>query len=337
MAKQHASVSILDDRLPIKPSTQVAARLKVLSLVSLTVQNALSSIIVRYSRVRLADKYATSTVICVSEILKLICSAFLVCKETASFREGMSEMINVLSHITDTLKVAVPSFIYVVQNNLLFVAASNLDVGTYQVSYQLKILTTAFFFIVMLRREITPIQWVSLTVLSIGVALVQLAQVDQSSERTNADEDRIIGFVAILAACCLSGFAGVYFEKILKSSKTSIWMRNVQLSLISCPLALITCFASEGAYIQEHGFFHGYDFVVWVVVALNSLGGLIVAVVIKYADNILKGFSTSIAIVIGCLANVFLFNVSVNMQFVLGACLVVAAVLLYGYKPSNKK
>lgn len=39
----------------------------------------------------------------------------------------------VLKQPMDTLKVCVPSFVYLVQNNLLYVSASHLDAATYQV------------------------------------------------------------------------------------------------------------------------------------------------------------------------------------------------------------
>lgn len=37
------------------------------------------------------------------------------------------------------------------------------------------------------------------------------------------------------------------------------------------------------------------------VLYLQALGGLVVAMVIKYADNILKGFATSLSIIISAL------------------------------------
>jgi solute carrier family 35 (UDP-sugar transporter), member A1/2/3 len=54
--------------------------------------------------------------------------------------------------------------------------------------------------------------------------------------------------------------------------------------------------------------------------------------VVKYADNILKGFATSLAIVISCVASVYLFGFVVTMQFAMGAMLVMCSIFMYGYK-----
>ena len=37
------------------------------------------------------------------------------------------------------------------------------------------------------------------------------------------------GLLVVVLACLTSGFSGVYFEKILKGSTTSLWIRNIQL------------------------------------------------------------------------------------------------------------
>jgi len=145
--------------------------------------------------------------------------------------------------------------------------------------------------------------------------------------------DKLVGFTAALSACCLSGFAGVYFEKILKGSDVSVWMRNVQLALLSVPMGLVTSYMKDGAKIEDGGFFHGYDNFVWFTVAQNALGGLLVAVVVKYADNILKGFACSLAIIITCVASIFIFDFTLSLQFSVGAACVIGSIFLYGYVP----
>ena len=93
----------------------------------------------------------------------------------------------------DTLKVCVPAFIYTLQNNLFYMAASHLEAATFMVSVlgviplvlvlfvfwvtsQLKIFTTALFSVVMLRRSLAGVQWLALGLLFTGVCLVQLDQ-----------------------------------------------------------------------------------------------------------------------------------------------------------------
>lgn len=232
--------------------------------------------------------------------------------------------------------MTIPSLVYVLQNNLLYVSASNLDAATYQVTYQLKILTTALFAVFMLRKKLLSTQWGSLLILVCGVALVQLSQGGESRQLT-VEQNRTLGFAAALGACVLSGFAGIFFEKMLKTSDLSVWMRNIQLSLLSLPLSLITAYANDGVAISSKGFFFGYDGFVYFLVLLQATGGLIVAVVVKYADNILKGFATSLAIVLSCIVSIYLFAFVLTMQFSLGTVLVIASIFLYGYDPSKGK
>lgn len=96
---------------------------------------------------------------------------------------------------------------------------------------------------------------------------------------------------------------------------------------------LITLAVKDGHTVREQGFFYGYDWAVWSAVLLQSLGGLLVAVVVKYADNILKGFATSGAIVLSCIISMYFFDFQLSAQFVIGAALVISSVYLYGKYP----
>lgn len=196
-------------------------------------------------------------------------------------------------------------------------------------TYQLKILTTALFSVIMLGKPLSRLQWVALFILFVGVALVQVQPTDSSQSKVPVAQNPMLGLIAVLVQCCLSGFAGVYFEKILKGTSQTIWLRNVQLGVIGSVIGFITMELNDGAKVSEKGFFFGYDYVVWIVICLQSFGGLVVAVVVKYADNILKGFATSGAIIISCIAAIYFFDFHLSIQFFVGATLVIISVFMY--------
>lgn len=127
----------------------------------------------------------------------------------------------------------------------------------------------------------------------------------------------------------LSGLAGVYFEKILKGTEESIWIRNIQLGIFGMIFGALTMYFYDGAEIKTKGFLFGYTNIVWIAVTVQSAGGLIVALVIKYSDNIIKGFATSLAIIIACIVSILLFDFQLTLLFAFGASLVIFAIFIY--------
>ena len=163
-------------------------------------------------------------------------------------------------------------------------------------------------------------------------------QVSGSRDTTKSDTEKhsqFIGLVAVLCAACTSGFSGVYFEKILKGSQTSLWLRNVQMGIPSVIIAFLTVYAKDSKAVSEQGFLGGYNRLVWTVVTVQAVGGLIVAVVVKYADNVLKVFATSFSIVVSCILSALFFDFHATFAFIVGASLVVLATVLYS-QPEKK-
>ncbi|CAM9643814.1 unnamed protein product [Phaeothamnion confervicola] len=355
-----------------------------------------------------------------------------------------------------------------VQNNLLYIALSNLDAATYSVCYQTKIITTAIFSKYILGKHLSQTQWQALLLLFVGVALAetgsQLAHgsggrgaaatggaaaagedagaaataaaaaamaeelvamaaaggaavagggsgiddtsVEMVAARARGAQNHLWGFMCVLLAACTSGFAGVYFELLLKRSNASLWVRNIQMGLPSVALSLASVFVSDrlarGTFsrlfrsfwdqfptlywrqtsfsscfwrqdgfpelfvlirnevsetntvtfdpslsvmplvppsapfrraVARDGFFQGYSGIVASVVVLQAVGGLVVAVVVKYADNILKGFAAAFSILTSCALSAAFFAFEPSAGFIAGACLVIVSTFMYVSAP----
>lgn len=95
---------------------------------------------------------------------------------------------------------------------LQYVALSNLPVSIYQVTYQLKILTTCLFSILFFGRTYSMGKWISLILLTVGVAIVQGNDSAPALPKDSPNGNPTLGLLAILAACTSSGIAGCYFE-----------------------------------------------------------------------------------------------------------------------------
>jgi len=155
-------------------------------------------------------------------------------------------------------------------------------------------------------------------------------KIDTSNEDDSlVSQNPIIGLFAVLTSCISSGFAGCYFEKILKGSESDMWVRNLQLGISGSLFSFLAMFYDRQK-IYEGGIFQGYSAITWCVITNQALGGLLVAIVVKYADNILKGFATSLSIIISGMISVYFFDFEPSIQFQLGTLVVILATVLYG-------
>lgn len=221
--------------------------------------------------------YSSASAVVSSEAIKLIVSILVV----------LIYRINQPLITPDCWKLGIPALLYLVQNNLQYYASQRMDVASFSLTYQLKIPCTAAFSVMLLKKHLSWRQISGLVVLVIGVSLIQYPSENKSSGK----ETSLQGLAAVLIACIISGLSGVWFEMVLKTSNVNLWIRNTQLSFFSLLIGSAALFFDNQVFAR--GLFAGYNYYTVITILLQSFGGLIVAVVVKYADNILKGFVTT--------------------------------------------
>ncbi len=108
--------------------------MKYASLSVLTVQSAVFILSMRYSRVLAGAMYFSTTAVVISETMKMVTCLLIIFLQIRSFSKFASHMYEALIvNWQDTLKMSVPAILYMLQNNLQYVAVSNLEVAVFQV------------------------------------------------------------------------------------------------------------------------------------------------------------------------------------------------------------
>jgi UDP-sugar transporter A1/2/3 len=90
---------------------------------------------------------------------------------------------------------------------------------------------------IMLKRKLNISQIISLFMLFAGVSLIQIENMNSVSN--NDEKNEVLGLMCVVLASFLSGFAGVYFEKILKNSNVSIWFTLLSIIYFLAPSSII--------------------------------------------------------------------------------------------------
>ena len=148
----------------------------------------------------------------------------------------------------------------------------------------------------------------------------------------------MLGLLAGVVSCFMSGFAVIYFEKMLKGTPQTLLIRNVQLSFLGVIISILRMIFNDYDQIKTQGFFFGYNGIVVFLICSWSIATITVTVVVKYASYILKKFAVSFSITIYCIVSLYFFDYQLSpAQFTFGATLVMVAFYLYiKYEPTQQ-
>jgi solute carrier family 35 (UDP-sugar transporter), member A1/2/3 len=197
--------------------------LKWIALTLMLLQNAAFVLVMRYSRQQQATveavRYNVSMVVVMQELFKLmLCYTLQAWTLRAPIRSAM--LVLQPRELSD---LAIPGLCFTLQNNILYIALSNLDPLVFQITYQIKTILTALLSVKMLGKVFTQWQWVSQIILVVGIVMVQMSEQHQRAAADGTKESSkqhiLLGLAAVFVAAFSSSFASVYFERLLKGSR----------------------------------------------------------------------------------------------------------------------
>ncbi|XP_028088353.1 CMP-sialic acid transporter 4-like isoform X3 [Camellia sinensis] len=215
--------------------------------------------------------------------------------------EGVTDD-NRLSTTLDEVSVyPIPAALYLIKNLLQYYIFAYVDAPGYQILKNLNIISTGVLYRIILKRN----------------------------------SDRVLqtpfeGWVMAIVMALLSGFAGVYTEAIIKKRPSrNINVQNFWLYVFGMGFNAIAILIQDFDAVMNKGFFHGYSLITTLMILNHALSGIAVSMVMKYADNILKVYSTSVAMLLTAVFSVFLFGFHLSLAFFLGSTIVSVSVYLH--------
>jgi solute carrier family 35 (UDP-sugar transporter), member A1/2/3 len=230
-------------------------------------------------------------------------------------------------HWSGFLKYSIPGLLYAFCNVGNFEVLKYLSSSLYQVFNNMKIITTAVVFRMFLKRELTVIQWVCLVFLTLGMVVTAPKEgLGGDGGEGSSASAMVTGITLMVFMSCASAMAGVYNEFLLKGSEDDAFFQSMQLYFWGVVICMVQFFHSAP---EDQAFFHGYTVRTWGIIFLNAMYGQVVALVFKYADNIVKVYANSLASLVTAFLTYLIFGTQLTSDQIIGSMLVCISVVMY--------
>ncbi|KAK3234901.1 CMP-sialic acid transporter [Cymbomonas tetramitiformis] len=328
--KSKEPVSDLEHNLEKRPSTEGSSAnvgewgRRTMVTLALTVLTSSQGLLIAMSKANdIKYEYSYTAANCTVEITKCIIS-FAVLSRVWQ-QQGVNDDTKLASTWEELRVYPIPAAVYLVKNLLQYVIFLYVDAPSYQILKNLNIISTGVLYRVFLKKTLNPVQWSALILLALGCTIAQMTS--QSEKVLSAP---VMGIILAIIMAFLSGAAGVYTELIMKKRpQRNVNVQNIYLYSFGILFNAFALFIYDYDAVVGKGFFHGFSPIVLLMILNHALSGIAVSLVMKYADNIVKVYSTSVAMILTTLVSIPLFGFTLTLPFVLGTSVVSVAVFLH--------
>uniref|UniRef100_A0A9I9D1J0 CMP-sialic acid transporter 3 n=1 Tax=Cucumis melo TaxID=3656 RepID=A0A9I9D1J0_CUCME len=313
------------DRHKIRVSSKQRA-LNTLLVVGDCILVGLQPILVYMSKVDGKFMFSPISVNFLTEIAKVIFAIVMLIIQARHQKVGEKPLLSISTFMQaarNNVLLAVPAFLYAINNYLKFTMQLYFNPATVKMLSNLKVLVIAVLLKVIMRRRFSIIQWEALALLLIGISVNQLRSLPEGAPNLGLTVT-MGAYVYTLIFVTVPSLASVYNEYALKSQyDTSIYLQNLFLYGYG---AIFNFMGILGTVIMKgpssFDILQGHSKATMLLIANNAAQGILSSFFFKYADTILKKYSSTVATIFTGIASAALFGHTLTMNFVLGISIV---------------
>ena len=310
---------------------------KILAFLVLLLVQVLVSIVYKFSQTKGKYTYSPLSAIASAEFIKLcisltfiwlsvsiddsssnnkIYNRFLACY--AWFRKEVQSIF-----IAYTFGLAL---LYVINNQLAFVLYLYVDMASISMFKSFSSILSAILLWLFCERTLVREQWASIILQVVGLVIVQY------DSCRDAPFLAIKDYITLIVSTLITAICSVWNERLIKTYSVNMHIQNAILYTFGLTLNLTLFFFFPNLFVKNETrkqFFEGYSLMVIAIILCNSVLGIVITFVYKYADVIVKTFSTACATGVLLYINVAVFKIKANLTIFLGAIVIFISSYLF--------
>uniref|UniRef100_A0A2P2MQF8 Uncharacterized protein MANES_11G116200 n=2 Tax=Rhizophora mucronata TaxID=61149 RepID=A0A2P2MQF8_RHIMU len=286
----------------------------------------LQPVLVYMSKVDGGFKFSPISVNFLTEGAKVLFAIVMLLFQARHQKIGEKPLLSVSTFVQaahNNALLAVPAFLYAINNYLKFIMQLYFNPATVKMLSNLKVLVIAVLLKLIMRRRFSVIQWEALALLLIGISVNQLRSLPEGTTAMGLPV-ATGAYIYTLIFVTVPSLASVYNEYALKSQyDTSIYLQNLFLygyGAIFNFLAILLTAIVKGP--NSFNILEGHSKATMLLICNNAAQGILSSFFFKYADTILKKYSSTIATIFTGIASAALFGHTLTINFMLGISIV---------------